>query len=124
MAVPPGGACGKPDSFPAILYGVKLNVIAVKVPRVPRIAAGGKFGVDRFGQQHIGEKAGPGLVSAVDKLVDQVASENDSVAQRAAKELIDLFADAVMNESDREIVVRIEGMPELGMPEPPREAEA
>ena len=67
------------------------------------------------------KKAGPCFVSAVDRLVDQVGSENDAVAQRAAKELIDLFADAVMNESDREIVVRIEGMPELGMPDPPEE---
>lgn len=68
------------------------------------------------------EKAGPGLVSAVDKLVDQVASENDSVAQRAAKELIDLFVDTVMKEDETEIVVRVEGAPEIGMPDPPEEA--
>lgn len=68
--------------------------------------------------------AGPNFRGAVDKLVRQMESENESVSQRAAKELIDLFADAVMKDSDREIVVRIEGMPELGMPEPPREAEA
>jgi len=68
------------------------------------------------------KKAGPSFVSAVDRLVDQVASENDSVAQRAAKELIDLFADAVMKEEDREVVVRVEGMPELGMPDAPEEA--
>ena len=67
------------------------------------------------------KKAGPSFVSAVDKLVDQVGSENDSVAQRAAKELIDLFADAVMKEDEREIVVRVEGMPELGMPDAPEE---
>ena len=69
------------------------------------------------------KKAGPSFVSAVDRLVDQVASENDAVAQRAAKELIDLFADAVMKEDEREIVVRVEGMPEMGMPEAPEEAE-
>lgn len=68
------------------------------------------------------KKAGPSLVSAVDKLVDQVTSENDSVAQRAAKELIDLFADAVMKADETEIVVRVEGMPELGMPDAPEEA--
>lgn len=68
------------------------------------------------------QKAGPGLVSAVDRLMDQVSSENDSVSQRAAKELIDLFADTVMKEEEREIVVRIEGMPKLGMPDAPEEA--
>ena len=40
----------------------------------------------------------------------------------AAKELIDLFADAVMKEDEREIVVRVEGMPEIGMPEGPEGA--
>ena len=65
--------------------------------------------------------AGPNFRGAVDRLVQQMNSENESVSQRAAKELIDLFADAVMNEADREIVVRIEGMPELGMPDPPEE---
>ena len=68
------------------------------------------------------KKAGPSFVSAVDKLVDLVASENDSVAQRAAKELINLFADAVMKEDESEIVVRVEGMPELGMPDAPEGA--
>lgn len=69
-------------------------------------------------------KAGPSVVSAVNRLAIQVDSENDSVAQRAAKELIDLFAQDVMQEDDREIVVRIEGLPEIGMPEEPGEAGA
>ena len=67
------------------------------------------------------EKAGPGLVSAVDKLVDQVASENDSVAQRAAKDLIDRFGDVIMREREREIMVRVVGAPEIGMPDAPEE---
>ena len=66
--------------------------------------------------------AGPQFLGAVDKLASQMESENESVSQRAAKELIDLFADAVMKEDDREIVVRIEGMPEIGMPDGPEEA--
>ena len=73
-------------------------------------------------RQAVMKKAGPGFVSAVDKLVVVVASENDSVAQRAAKELIDLFVDTVMKEDEREIVVRVEGMPEMGMPDAPEEA--
>ena len=67
--------------------------------------------------------AGPQFRGAVDKLASQMESENESVSQRAAKELIDLFADAVMKEDDREIVVRIEGMPEIGMPDGPEEAD-
>ena len=66
--------------------------------------------------------AGPQFRGAVDKLASQMESENESVSQRAAKELIDLFADAVMKEDDHEIVVRIEGMPEIGMPDGPEEA--
>ena len=81
-----------------------------------------KQSASRKHREAVLKKAGPSFVSAVDKLVDQVASENDSVAQRAAKELIDLFADAVMKEDDREIVVRVEGMPELGMPDAPEGA--
>jgi len=67
-------------------------------------------------------KAGPSVVSAVNRLAIQVDSENDAVAQRAAKELIDLFARDVMQEEEREIVIRIEGMPEIGMPDAPGEA--
>jgi len=67
--------------------------------------------------------AGPQFRGAVDKLASQMESENESVSQRAAKELIDLFADAVMKEEEREIVVRIEGMPELGMPDGPEGAD-
>ena len=67
--------------------------------------------------------AGPQFRGAVDKLASQMESENESVSQRAAKELIDLFADAVMKEEEREIVVRIEGMPELGMPDEPEGAD-
>ena len=69
-------------------------------------------------------KAGPSVVSAVNRLAIQVDSENDAVAQRAAKELIDLFARDVMQEEEREIVIRIEGMPEIGMPDAPGEAKA
>lgn len=68
------------------------------------------------------QKAGPGLVSAVDKLIGQMESESEAVSQRAAKEIIDLFSDAVMKEEEREIVVRVVGMPDIGMPDAPGEA--
>lgn len=54
---------------------------------------------------------------AVRKLSDQVEADNEAVAQRAAKDLIDRFGDVIMQERDREVVVRVVGAPEMGMPE-------
>ena len=61
---------------------------------------------------------------AIRKLSDQVDADNEAVAQRAAKDLIDRFGDVIMQERDREIVVRVVGAPEIGMPDEPEEAEA
>lgn len=60
---------------------------------------------------------------AVRKLSDQVEADNEAVAQRAAKDLIDRFGDVIMQERDREVVVRVVGAPEVGMPEEPEEAD-
>ncbi len=68
------------------------------------------------------QKAGPSMVTAVDTLIKQISSDNESVSQRAAKELIDLFSDTVMREENREIVVRIVDAPSIGMPSAPGEA--
>lgn len=58
---------------------------------------------------------------AIKKLSDQVDADNEAVAQRAAKDLIDRFGDVIMQERDREVVVRVIGAPEIGMPEKPQE---
>jgi len=58
---------------------------------------------------------------AIKKLSDQVDADNEAVAQRAAKDLIDRFGDVIMQERDREVVVRVIGAPEIGMPEEPQE---
>ena len=58
---------------------------------------------------------------AIKKLSDQVDADNEAVAQRAAKDLIDRFGDVIMQERDREVVVRVLGAPEIGMPEEPQE---
>ena len=60
---------------------------------------------------------------AVKKLSDQVDADNEAVAQRAAKDLIDRFGDVIMQEREREIVVRVVGAPEIGMPEEAEEAD-
>ena len=54
---------------------------------------------------------------AIRKLSDQVDADNEAVAQRAAKDLIDRFGDVIMREREREIMVRVVGAPEIGMPE-------
>ena len=59
---------------------------------------------------------------AIRKLSDQVDADNEAVAQRAAKDLIDRFGDVIMQERDREVIVRVVGAPEIGMPEEPEEA--
>lgn len=61
---------------------------------------------------------------AVRRLSDQVDADNEAVAQRAAKDLIDRFSDVIMQERDREIVVRVVGAPEIGMPDEPEEGHA
>lgn len=58
---------------------------------------------------------------AIRKLSDQVDADNEAVAQRAAKDLIDRFGDVIMAENEREIVVRVVGAPEIGMPDAPEE---
>ena len=58
---------------------------------------------------------------AIKKLSDQVDADNEAVAQRAAKDLIDRFGDVIMQERDREVVVRVIGAPDIGMPEEPQE---
>ena len=60
---------------------------------------------------------------AIRKLSDQVDADNEAVAQRAAKDVIDRFGDVIMQEREREIVVRVVGAPEIGMPDEPEEAE-
>ena len=58
-----------------------------------------------------------GCAKAVHLLEQQVNGEDGSLAQRAAKEMLDRFGDAVLKEDHREIVVRVVNMPPIGMPE-------
>ncbi len=60
---------------------------------------------------------------AIRKLSDQVDADNEAVAQRAAKDLIDRFGDVIMQEREREVVVRVVGAPEIGMPDEPEEVQ-
>lgn len=54
---------------------------------------------------------------AVKVLERQLDGEDESLAQRAAKDMLDRFGGAVLKEDEREIVVRVVNMPSIGMPE-------
>lgn len=77
--------------------------------------------VRRAYREAVMRRAAVSYARAVKRLSAQVDDENAQVAQRAAKEVMERFGDALMKESDGEIVVRVEGAPELGMPEEARE---
>lgn len=53
---------------------------------------------------------------AVQSVQRMMGDENPTVAQRAVHEALDQFEDAASQLSGRELVVRVEGGPEIGMP--------
>lgn len=53
---------------------------------------------------------------AVQSVQRMMGDENPSVAQRAVHEALDQFEDAASQLGGRELVVRVEGGPEIGMP--------
>lgn len=54
---------------------------------------------------------------AVERIGEMLEDENPSVVQRAAHEALEQFEAAAMRQEANELVVRVEGMPEIGMPE-------
>jgi len=54
---------------------------------------------------------------AVERIGEMLEDENPSVVQRAAHEALEQIESAAMRADGGEGVVRVEGMPELGMPE-------
>ena len=64
------------------------------------------------------EIAMPTYGKAMGVMVRQLDSGNEWVAQGAAREVLTRFGPAVLGDDDREITVRIEGMPVLGAPLP------
>jgi len=53
---------------------------------------------------------------AVERIGQMLEDESPAVAQRAAHEALEQFEDAAMRMSGREMLVRVEGMPAIGMP--------
>ena len=54
---------------------------------------------------------------ALDVLISQLDSSNPYVAQNSARFLMEKYQQAKQDGEDRETVIRIEGMPKLGVPD-------
>jgi len=54
---------------------------------------------------------------AVERIGQMMEDENPSVVQRAAHEALEQFENAAFRMGSQEMLVRVEGMPEIGMPE-------
>ena len=54
---------------------------------------------------------------AMQKLDDQIDNSNPWVAQGAARDIANRLHETVTGEASREVVIKVEGMPDLGMPE-------
>lgn len=57
------------------------------------------------------------VARAARKLSEQIEDGNGWLANKAANDVLTRFGPAVLGEESKQIVVRVEGMPELGAPE-------
>ena len=55
--------------------------------------------------------------ASVSRLMEQVNSENEWVAQNASRDLASRYQTLVMPEEEKTMEIRISGMPELGVPD-------
>ena len=63
------------------------------------------------------EVALQGFGRATKRIIEQMDDSNGWLANKAANDVLTRFAPSVMGENEREVVVRVEGMPTLGAPE-------
>ncbi len=59
----------------------------------------------------------PRIGTAFKVLEKQMGSENEWVANKASNDILTRCTPAVFGDDEKQIVVRVEGMPELGVPE-------
>jgi len=59
----------------------------------------------------------PAMGKASAKLVQQIDNGNDWLANKAANDVLTRFGPLVLGEEDKQITVKVEGMPELGAPQ-------
>ena len=66
----------------------------------------------------------PTYGEAVQAVKKQISNENGWLANKAANDILSRFETMVFGEDSKEIVIKVEGMPTLGSPEPADEEEA
>jgi len=59
----------------------------------------------------------PAMGKASAKLVQQIDNGNDWLANKAANDVLTRFGPLVLGEEEKQITVKVEGMPELGAPQ-------
>lgn len=63
------------------------------------------------------EQTLPAYGAAMQRIMSQINDSNGWLANKAANDILTRFGPVVLGEDSREVVIRIEGMPELGEPE-------
>ena len=63
------------------------------------------------------ENALPKYSKAANKLYEQIDSDNAWIANKAANDVLTRFGPYVMGAEEQQITVRVEGLPELGVPD-------
>lgn len=63
------------------------------------------------------ERAMPATGAAMNKLMEQLDDKSGWLANKAANDVLNKFWPVMMGEEDHSIVVKVEGMPQLGTPD-------
>lgn len=62
------------------------------------------------------ESVRPDIVRALKRIARQIDDENGWLANKAANDLLTRFASQIIGEDENTTVIRVEGLPELGIP--------
>lgn len=63
------------------------------------------------------ERAMPATGAAMSKLLEQIDDKSGWLANKAANDVLTKYWPVMMGDEDRSIVVKVEGMPQLGTPD-------
>ena len=101
-----------------LALGLSVREIALRVNRREEVILGWMRdpAVMQLFQERVLQSQVVQYARAVERIGQMLEDESPAVAQRAAHEALEQFEDAAMRMSGREMLVRVEGMPAIGMP--------
>lgn len=101
-----------------LALGLSVREIALRVNRKEEVILGWMRdpAVMQLFQERVLQSQVVQYARAVERIGQMLEDESPAVAQRAAHEALEQFEDAAMRMSGREMLVRVEGMPAIGMP--------